>query len=598
MRFISALRFLAAMVAVCVVTGGFMSCDVSGPDRVIRPPVVKGFEPTRPSLNVVVGDTLRFSIRAVDPGDLDLKFCFTLGDSIVSNQQDWTYVVHDTGSVDVLGQVSNEGASTEIRWRLERTEPENVPPVIVEYQPLDFNPTVTVGDVIEFFIVARDPEGQPLTFVFTLDDSIVSVSNRYFLQSDEIGPVRVRAIVTDGEAIATHDWNLTVLAEPDSILPATVNLRSIAKGSQPGELVVEWMAVGDDGMEGLPSEYVIMTASSPIVDEFAWASASERTPTPPPAPAGTIHQMVVHGLRPARLVYVAVRARDDFGNLSPLGNSLGLETKGIDVYGVVLDAVTGDPVEGLHLSHLNRFSTSGVDGSFALIDLPDGSGPFRIWDEDDAGVVGAYFDISTESQTPVHGSHSTYWVLPNMPMETTYYSDFLEFMKKMNDIGQTYENILRTWDAPVDVYIPPYTHNGLEFHQIVEDAFLNWEELTGFDLFNFVDTIPDLGVYVAYDGSIDRDKYSRLKVDPETLTLLGRITFRTFYDSDSEWLFQRIARHEVGHALGLGHSEDPWHLMIGFQAQRVDQATVDEIALARAMYRLGRGASIDIHLRD
>jgi hypothetical protein len=45
------------------------ACDVSSPERFIRAPIIKSFSPESSSFEVLVGDTVDFSITAIDPED-------------------------------------------------------------------------------------------------------------------------------------------------------------------------------------------------------------------------------------------------------------------------------------------------------------------------------------------------------------------------------------------------------------------------------------------------------------------------------------------------------------------------------------------------
>jgi hypothetical protein len=180
-----------------------------------------------------------------------------------------------------------------------------------------------------------------------------------------------------------------------------------------------------------------------------------------------------------------------------------------------------------------------------------------------------------------------------MSMETTDYSSFLDFAKSMTNRGGEFWYLTKTWDHPMDVYVIPFTANGLEYTPVIEGALLEWEDLTGLDLFHFVDAIPDVGLYVTYSGTVSRDIYRVLEFDERQLPIKSEIVMRTVYDPSNTQLLDTTAGHEVGHALGMGHSDDEGHLMIGGRVPVVTQPTLDEIHLIRALYRLPRGQSMN-----
>jgi hypothetical protein len=303
--------------------------------------------------------------------------------------------------------------------------------------------------------------------------------------------------------------------------------------------------------------------------------------------------MVVSFLPPADMVYVAVRAMDDFNNLSPLAASLGALVKGNDIWGTVRDAVTGDPIPNIGVSLAGEVATTDANGQFSMNMLPSGTAQVRLRDEYDSPGIGAYFDVITDDYIIVDEDVSEYWMLPDIPLATTEYASFLHFAKSMTNRGGDFWYLARTWDHPIDVHIIPFTNNGLDYAAVIKGAFLEWEALTGMTLFNFIDSIPDVGLHVEYSASASRDIYEVLVSDPRQLPIKSHIVFRTEYGPSSEQLLDTTAGHEIGHALGMAHSVDDAHLMIGGRVPVVTQPTLDEILLVRALVRLPRGQSMN-----
>ncbi len=586
---------LLAVIAVCglLLAAGVNSCNIEAPERAVRDPLIQGFTPNTQTFDVVVGQVVDFSIRAMEPDNDPLSFYYMVADSIVSTGPDLSYTVPDTGLVEVRGVVTNRSAESSIHWQLRAAPYVNLPPVVIDFDPPDPRPIVIVGEVIQFSMTAQDPEGEALNYIFTLDDSLVAASNRYAFLSSQVGAVAVKSTAFDPDSsFVTQQWDLRVAAEPDSILPATVNILSLGRGLEPGELIVEWTAVGDDSMDGLASEYLVGTSSTAINSEHTWNAASERQGAPPPATPGTIQTMVIRDLKPANLVWVAVRAQDDFGNLSPLGTSFGKVTKGMEVFGTLRDAVTGMPVSDILVELAGLKDTTGTDGGFALTELPGGISQFRLTDETVPGVFGAYFNTQTDPWFVQHDFYFDYWLLPNVTLQTTAYSSFLEYFRAMLQIGGALGEKLRTWDYPVDVYVKPFVKNGVDYEQKMRESFDTWEQLIGLDMFTFVNSVPALGIEVVYRSDIDRDFYQLVTLDGEFKPIQGRINMRTIYDTTLVDLLTTISMHEIGHSLGLGHSNDMGHLMVGGITARVMEPTLDEIWLARAVVRIPRGTPI------
>jgi hypothetical protein len=581
-----------AVAAVLCLLGALSSCDVETPERYVRPPIIKSFLPASRALTSNVGDSLRFSIAAMDPDNHSLDYYYVLGDSITGVGAQWTYVVTDTGEINVDGRVTNGAAESAIRWRIRRVLPVNLPPVIVSVSPTSDELTVIVGATVEFFIGAEDPEGKPLSYAYTIGETIVGVSRRYTYEATAVGVFEIRAVVSDGESFVSHTWKLRVAAEPDYVPPAKVVITSLGPGAESGEVDIEWTAVGDDGMEGLPTEYILRTSPQPIIDETSWVAASERVGEPAPAPAGETMRMTVRELPPAQTVFIAVRAVDDFGNLSPLSDLASAKSRGLQIHGRVRDALTGEPLEGIQVKLLSIADTTDADGSFALLELPAGTAFVRAEDEPFRTVVGDYFDLLVAPYVIVDKDYLDLWLLPNAPLETTLYHDFRDWYVKMTELYGTTVDLLNRWETPLRVYVPPFFQNGIDYTQEMKNAFIDWETAVGMNLVEFVDAVPDTGVYVVFSDTAELDNYSVTVWDSQHLMVQGRITMRSDWTLDTYDTFLKVARHEVGHSLGLGHSDDGNHLMVGGRIPGITQPSNDEVELVRCMYHFPRGLPV------
>jgi hypothetical protein len=578
---------LAAVLVACLLSA-FAACELETPDRYVRPPIIKGFSPRSASFAAAVGDSLRFSIAAIDLDNQSLHYSFVLGDSVAGRDAKWTYVVDDTGKVDVHARVSNGLSESAIRWHLTRVLPVNLPPEIVSVDPPEPNITVILGGSIAFAISATDPEGKPLGYVYTIGDSIVSVSRRYTYESTSVGTFDVRAVVSDGESFVSHTWTVRVAAEPDANPPAKIVVVSLGPGVESGEVDIEWTAVGDDGMTGLPSYYILRTSPMPITDEHAWNLSSERFGEPAPVLAGEIMHMIVRDLPPAQTVFVAVRAVDDFGNISPISELASTRSRGMKVFGTVRDAVTASPIQGVRVRLSSAGDTTGTDGSFVLSDLPAGTSLIAAEDETSPAEFGDYFNV-LRPYTIRDEDVLDIWMLPNISLDTGEYSSFLDFYNQMTALEGVTRNLLGRWDIPCRVYVPPLVANNIDYRQTVVDILREWESEIGIAVFEFVESIPDTGFYVDFNAGVDRESYLVTQHDKDGLQIQGRIAIRTVYTEAELPILQVIIRHEVGHALGMRHSTDVNHLMIEGRFPAVTHPSRDEVALVKAMYRIPRG---------
>jgi hypothetical protein len=157
----------------------------------------------------------------------------------------------------------------------------------------------------------------------------------------------------------------------------------------------------------------------------------------------------------------------------------------------------------------------------------------------------------------------------------------------------------RRRELPIALYCRPYTHAGLDYAATIEAVGDELAGVFGSPVFyRAPDPLPAARVETTYNGVITRDRYSIREWSPDYYPLAGLIEFRVHYADSTVEAFKQIIRHELGHALGLNHSFDPGHLMVGFQAASVPSFTPDEVALLRSYYSIPRGWDMRRYARD
>jgi hypothetical protein len=570
-----------------------MTCGKNDPTGVDRPPVVDEiYPPTGPLISAPLADTLVFRVVALDPEKRPIALRFMLDDSVVSNASTWNYVVDDTGSAAVRCVVSDGSHEKNIRWDVYRYQPEKHPPRIVNFTPVESNPVMIINNQLEFIIKAVDDDGDALEYFYTVDDSLVTLESRFRYLANRIGKRTIEAVVSDGEEFATHVWQLTVTPVPDTIPPAEVQILTTETGEEPGEIYVEWLAVGADHLEGKASNYEVRTSPSPIEDEIDWSRASLRPGVPPPASPGEVMSMVVGGLTPAHFSYVTVRAVDNFGNLSPLGDSPGVYTRGMKFSGKVMDSMTGLPMANVYVHFINLHTTTDANGEFEFTEMPPLTASLVVSDDNESGAIGQYYDFISQYQVQ-HLDYLPIYLIPDYPMESTHFPDFLTFFIGMTKtLGLPYPNHQRRWEPPTDVYCPEFENGGLDYQATINQIVTDLNPYLGMNLLKVVDEKPLVGVSCVFVPNLGYDNFGVDVWSPDWYPVEATIEFRTVYTAATQVVFSRVVRHELGHALGLHHSDDTIHIMVAGIAPQVDNFSNDEIAVIRSRYHIPRGLAI------
>jgi len=529
-----------------------------------------------------------FNVRAFDP-DLDpLSTVFSVDGVVVAQSDHFQYSVEATGPVTIRGTVADSEHSSFIEWTLTREIPINLPPAFVASLPVEGNPTLVIGNDMGFGVLATDPENVTITYEFLVDNSVVAQARQFTYHAESIGIKIVRATATDGVHTIAREWQLKVTDFPDEIPPAAVDIVVAETGTNPGEIHLEWIAVGEDGMTGIASQYRVRTLSTPILTEQDWARASERPGVPVPAQPGEVMSMTVTGVLPARTAFLAVRAEDDFGNQSPLGDSPSAVTRGMRISGAVIDALTNLPVEGAVVSIGITRATSDAAGNWVLAELGPVTDFIAVRDEE-GQAIGGYYDY-TLPYTVAHNDVVPLYLLPNYDLDTTYYPNFLAWFRTMTDTaGNPFGTQTRRWQLPITLYVRAFEKGGLDYRATIEAVAAEFNAILGVPVFMVVTTGVTNGVETAYVDGLPQDNYGIAEWTSDWYPRLGLIEFRTTYSAPTVDVLEVVTRHEMGHVLGLNHSTDWTHLMVGGVAPQVDYFSDDEIALIRCRYHLPRG---------
>ena len=134
----------------------------------------------------------------------------------------------------------------------------------------------------------------------------------------------------------------------------------------PDSLRIVFTAVGDDPGEGTAARYDVRYARTPI-NEFNFDSASIATP-PAPRASGVPIDHVFAGLTPETTYWVALRAIDDAGNVSPMSNVAVATTMTVPP-GAITDLDVEEVVGADVKLTFTAVGGDGLDGRAARYDL-------------------------------------------------------------------------------------------------------------------------------------------------------------------------------------------------------------------------------------
>lgn len=127
-----------------------------------------------------------------------------------------------------------------------------------------------------------------------------------------------------GRCVSGGRLNLALAAaDPDSIAAGSISdLRVVAPGSNSVDLA--WTATGDDGTTGTATTYELRFSTTAFTAaEFADATLAS---APRPRPSGSAETFRVRGLASGTTYWLALRARDEFGNAGGVSGVVSFTT--------------------------------------------------------------------------------------------------------------------------------------------------------------------------------------------------------------------------------------------------------------------------------
>jgi tetratricopeptide (TPR) repeat protein len=206
--------------------------------RANQPPQLLSFAPTPDTIELAEGTTQIFQIEANDPEGEPLSYTWILDGTEAGTQPSFEWKAQVAGGHQLRAVVSDQkGSSASREWQVavlpppQLPEPEkpqiakNAPPQITHADPDSSVVVAPEGTTLTFSTTATDPDGDKLTYEWSVDGKKVSrsgtsASPTLSWKAQGTGNHQVRAVVGDrGGLTAAQEWQVAVLAPSTSSTP-------------------------------------------------------------------------------------------------------------------------------------------------------------------------------------------------------------------------------------------------------------------------------------------------------------------------------------------------------------------------------------------
>lgn len=142
--------------------------------------------------------------------------------------------------------------------------------------------------------------------------------------------------------VATGRLNAAAALREDPLAPGEPHDLRLS-GAGETALRLEWVASGEDGTAGQAFRYELRYSTSPIT-EAGFAAAARARSLPEPSPSGDAEQYLLSDLEPDTAYYVAVRALDSVGAVSPVVTAGPFQTLAPGGTELLRDGAEGKPL--------------------------------------------------------------------------------------------------------------------------------------------------------------------------------------------------------------------------------------------------------------
>ncbi|PJA76235.1 hypothetical protein CO151_03820 [bacterium CG_4_9_14_3_um_filter_65_15] len=486
--------------------------------------------------------------------------------------------------------------------------------MVFSFSPQAATIDLDVGGQQEFSVIPEDAGS--FSVDWKLDGMVVSQSATYLFKTTVPGQYGLHANITYANDTAFRQWNIAVTSSQVISPPVIADVTLSDVPDEPGAVKAAWTGVKSATYPIV--EYVVGADTGGSLNASNWDQAEVMVIVPATTQFSYSKALgAQEGVAPGQRHWVAVRARDDHGNLSPLRGSVSFP---VSFPWYVSGRVRND--FGIALGNtIMRFETSletlpghaAGDGTF-------GAGPFSSKDsvQVSALALDAQFYKWQSPYLKAGGGEKPLDIvmIPKYGADATCSpngGDFLAHLRYMTRTGDYSDTgILHKWNHyPVRIFIPDFLRgDGVDFTALCADALQFWNDTVGEDLLVRVDQAGDADVEVDFRATGAALNGQVVQVEPGVvLGTLSPLKMRMDINMDmvgvgdvqTEPAVKGVCLHEFGHVLGLyDHSTcDDYALMengggpSAFSPETPAPITEEEINAVRCLSYMPDGVDMD-----
>lgn len=191
-----------------------------------QPPRVIGATPSQSTIELTSGDGQSFSLKVEDPEQGKLDYEWIVDGRRTGTQPTFAWKAQGEGKHHVKVVVKDQaGLSVAQEWQVAVVAPPppvpppppppNTAPHITQVLPIDRAVSVREKATIEFSALALDPEGEEVSYQWSVDGKPMARGNRFAYTADRVGKYRVELEATDkGGLKDSFHWDVQVDAPP------------------------------------------------------------------------------------------------------------------------------------------------------------------------------------------------------------------------------------------------------------------------------------------------------------------------------------------------------------------------------------------------